>query len=89
MLPDGLLAEIDVRRQLDGVFHFLTGFELDHVFGFDLDRFTGLGVPALAGYLANFAEGAKPDQRHFAIFFLQGFGDIGHKRIKGGTRCHF
>jgi hydrogenase/urease accessory protein HupE len=78
-LPGGLLAEIDPRRLLDGVFQFFAGFELDHIFGFDLDRFTGLGIPAFAGFLTGFAEGAEPDQRHFAVLFLQGFGDVGHE----------
>ena len=42
------------RKKLDGFLKLFASFEFDNVFGFDFDGFTGLRVPAFAGFAANF-----------------------------------
>jgi hypothetical protein len=63
------------RRELNSVFQFFTGFELDHVGSLDLNDLTGLGISTFAGLAAGLLESTKAYQGYLAVLFLQSFGD--------------
>ena len=63
------------RRELNSVFQFFPGFELDNVGSLDLDNLTGLGISTLAGFAAGLLESAKSYQSNLAVLFLQSLGD--------------
>ena len=78
-----------VQAYLNGILKFFTGLEFYNIAGLDFNRLTGLRITTLACFLAGFHEGAESHQRDLAVFFLQGLGDIGHKRIQNCAGGNF